>query len=153
MKVYNLTDVSTPVLEQRGLMNQHIAVAGRMAAPGEYVEVEDTPHARANVELLLQLGAVALDKLPPPYVLARQQAAASSGKLAAHIGQRVEINETKVAGEGPPAPPAEGETVTAAKYDPSSAPDELPPPPQPEDPPPNQPPASQQKGSGGKKNR
>jgi hypothetical protein len=153
MRVYNLTDVSTPVLEQRGLLDQHVAVAGRMVAPGEYVDVEDTPTARANIALLLQLGAMAIDKLPPPYVLARQQAAASSGKLAAHIGQRVELNETKVAGETPPAPPAEGATVVAEKHDPSSAPDELPALPQSEDPLPNQPPAPSTKGSGNKKPR
>lgn len=141
MKVYNLTDISTPVLEQRGLLNQHIAVAGRMVNPGEYVDVEDTPTARANLTILLQFGAVAIDKLPPPYTLARQQEAASSGRLAAHIGQRVELNETKVAGETPPSPPVEGTTVTLTKADPAASADPPPPPSQPEDPPPNQLPA------------
>ena len=150
MKVYNLTDVSTPVLEQRGLVNQHVAVAGRMVSPGEYVEVEDTAHARANVLQLVQVGALAIDKLPPPYVLARQQMAASSGKLAAHISQRVEIGETRVAGETPPAPPAEGATVVAEKHDAAAAPDEPATPSPSEDP---SPPAPQAKGGGKQKPR
>jgi len=112
-----------------------------MVNPGEYVEVEDTATLRANLSHLLQFGALALDKLPPPYVMERQRADASAGKLAAHIGQRVDVKETSVAGEGPPSPPVSGSTVTLSKSDPTSAEsDVLPAPPVAEDPPPLQPP-------------
>lgn len=145
MRVFNLTDVSTPALEQYGLVGQHIAVSGRMVNPGEYADVEDTPTSRDNLSHLLRVGAVAIDKLPPPYVQAVQQAAASSGRLAARVGQHVELKETKVAGESPPGPPAEGETMVLSRDDPAAQASDAPAPPKAEDPPPLQPPAPQPK--------
>jgi len=154
VKVYNLTDIKTPVLEQRGLSDQGIAIAGRIVNPGEFVDVEDTPTSRGNLAYLLQVGAVAIDQLPPPYVLARQQAQASAG--GPRMRQHVEVGETKVAGEPPLSPPAEGEQVTLGREelgppDPPPPPEERTPPPMAEDPPPNQVPVGGQ--SKQKKNR
>lgn len=140
MKVYNLTDVATSVLEQRGLVAQGIATSGRIVNPGEYVDVEDTVKSRADLEYLIQVGAVAIDQMPPPYVRARQQAQASAGTTG-RVPQHVHVEETKIAGEPPLSPPAEGATMVLGKDDPSThVPDEPPAPPQPEDPPPLQPP-------------
>lgn len=149
MRVFNLTDMKTDVLEQRGLVGQHIAVAGRMINPGEYADVESTVSARANIEELVRIGALAIDQPPPPYVLARQQAAAAGGTPS--VRQHLDVQETKVAGELLPAQPAaEGETVVVEKRDPTvGETEELPPPAAPEDPPPMQPPAQQK--PGGKK--
>lgn len=149
MKVYNLTDMPTSTLTQRGLLLQGIAIAGRLVDPGEYVDVEDTPTSRGNLEYLLQVGAVAIDQLPPPYVLARQLAQANAG--GSRMRQHVEVVETKVADEPAPRSPAEGEAVTLGREEPApSDPLGLPAPPQAEDPPPNQPPAG---GQSKKKNR
>lgn len=146
MRVFNLTDVETDVLKQRGLLAQGIATSGRIVNPGEFIEVEDTSKSRSDLEYLLKVGAVSIDELPPPYVLKRQQAQAASGNLAARVGQHVSMAETKIAGEPAPGPGAEGATVELTKDDPSThAPDPLPPPPAPEDPPPMQPPPGQQK--------
>lgn len=134
MKVFNLTDVATPVLEQRGLFQQHIAIAGRMCNPGEFVEVEDTPIVRADLADLLRIGALAIDQPPPPYTTARQIAQASSTDGALMLRQHVEVKETRVAGEPPPGPPsAEGETVQLEKHDPMVGASD-PPPPAPEAP-------------------
>lgn len=137
MKVYNLTDVSTDVLVQRGLVQQSIATSGRMVAPGEYIEVEDTAKSRSDLAYLLQVGAVSIDQPPPPYVLARQIAQANDGQ-SRRPSQHVAIAETQIAGEPPPAAPAEGETVTLEKNDLTAQEPE--PPARPEDPPPMQPP-------------
>lgn len=146
MRVFNLTDVSTPVLEQRGLLAQGIATSGRIVNPGEYVDVEDTPKSRSDLAYLLQVGAVSIDMLPPPYVVARQQAQASAGRLAARVGQHVNVEETKLAGEPLPGPGAEGATVELERDDPTrQESDPLPPPPATEDSPPMQPPAGSQK--------
>ncbi len=131
MRVFNLTDLPTETLTNRGLLLQHIAVAGRMVAPGEYVDVESSAKVTSDLEFLVTVGAVAIDTLPPPYVMARQQAEARSGNLAAHIGQRVSLKETKVAGEAVPTAPAEGTTVTAEKHDPTTEASDEPPAPEP----------------------
>lgn len=124
MKVYNLTDVPTPVLEQRGLNDKQIAVGNRMVAPGEFVEVEDTPDMRSKLEYLLTVQAVSIDNAPPPYVHARTAKNASTGMARqAHLN----VQETRVAGEKPPDPkPVEGERVELARADPSKEPTDPP---------------------------
>ena len=120
MKVFNLTDVETPVLLQRGLVDQGIGISRRMVAPGEYVEVEDTAETRAKLEYLLTVGAVSIDQMPPSYALARnakQSTASNTGHLAAITTKHVAVNETKVAGEPAPSPavPA-GDTVALERH-------------------------------------
>ena len=122
MRVFNLTDVSTPTLEQRNLVNQHFAVGRRMVVPGEYVEVEDTPMIRASLLFLLQVGAASIDRPSPTYIQTRQRLSAQTGKLGSVVPVRhLDLQETKLAGI-PVAPPAivEG-AVELTKYDPAAA--------------------------------
>ncbi len=125
MKVFNLTDVETEVLKSRSLMNQHIAVAGRMIVPGEYVEVEDTPIVRSNILHLVQVGALSIDSLPPPYTQARKlvEAQSSAGRVSAHIT----LHETKTAGEPAPQPVATEPAVVLEKADLDAGPADEPP--------------------------
>jgi len=73
MKVYNLTDVPTKVLEAQHLVNQHIVVGKELVSPGGSAEVEDTPHQRGSLDHLVAVGALSIDKLPPPYALAKSK--------------------------------------------------------------------------------
>lgn len=70
MKVFNLTDIPTKVLEQRGLVKKTIVVGRELVNPGESTEIEDTPRNRGRLQDLLRFGAVAIDKLPPTYAQA-----------------------------------------------------------------------------------
>lgn len=92
MRVYNLTDVPTPALQQRNLVNRHLVVGNRMSNPGEYVDVEDTPSMRARLRSVVELGALALDTLPPRYVMQRQRASQAAGVSPV---QHLDIQETK----------------------------------------------------------
>jgi len=106
VKVYNLTDVPTPVLEKHRTLDQHIAVGNRMCAPGEYIEQEDTPTLRENCRHLVSIGALSIGLVPPPYTLARTAKAGSNIPSPAHV-QHLEVKETKVAEDAPaPAAPA-----------------------------------------------
>lgn len=112
VKVYNLTDIETPNLKQRALLNQHIAIGGRMCEPGEFVELEDSPVLRADTSHLVAVGALAIDRLPPPYAKARIDKHAGAGPLPIHI-QHADIQETKVA-DPEPAPVQEAPTPAPA---------------------------------------
>lgn len=78
MIVYNLTDVPTKVLEAQHLVGQSIVVGKELISPGESKEVEDTPHMRTTLEHFLTMGAVAIDTMPPPYVLAKSKVGKTS---------------------------------------------------------------------------
>ena len=95
MKVYNLTDVETPVLVQRGLVNQHIVVGKCMVNPGEFAEVVDTAHVRGKLGYLLTVGAVSIDLVPPNYVRAKQSAIPTTGFHGSIPVRHMEIKETK----------------------------------------------------------
>lgn len=115
MRVFNLTDVATKVLEQRGLVNQHIAVARRMVNPGEFIEVADLVATRDDLKYLLQVGAMSIDVLPPAYQQARQVAQVDPTRpdvRAAHVAMR----ETKLA-TGPHAL-AVGASAELVKHNP-----------------------------------
>lgn len=73
LKVFNLTDVETPQLKQYGLVNQHIVVERALVAPGEYTQVADSPVARAHLRHYVSVGAVAVDVVPPSYVLLKER--------------------------------------------------------------------------------
>lgn len=123
MKVFNLTDVSTTVLEQRNLVRQHFAVDRRMLAPGEYIEVEDTPKNRAALGLLLQVGAVSIDRLSPAYVQLRARMTSQTSRLGSVVPvQHVDMRETKSVElpEAPPILPVEPPVVLSA-YDPMAS--------------------------------
>lgn len=105
VKVFNLTDISTPNLVQRKMLDHHIAIAGRMCEPGEFVEVEDSLSLREDCKHLVAIGALSIGALPPPYMQARNAKTSSGGNLSpARVGH-LEVKETKVA-EDPPAPPS-----------------------------------------------
>jgi len=105
-KIYNLTDVTTPVLEKHRMLDAHIAIGTRMCAPGEYVEQEDTPTLRENCRHLVAIGALSIDQVPPPYTLARTAKAGGNVPSPAHV-QHLNVKETKVAEDAPaPAAPA-----------------------------------------------
>lgn len=69
--VHNLTDVATDTLKAYGLVEQQIAVDKDLVRPGESVEVPRDPHTLAKLGHLIEVGAVALDQLPPTYVSAK----------------------------------------------------------------------------------
>lgn len=67
MKVYNITDVATDKLKQHGVVNQQIVVDTALIAPGGSAEIADSAHTRSQMAHLLNIGALAVDKLPPSY--------------------------------------------------------------------------------------
>jgi hypothetical protein len=118
VRVFNLTDIPTKVLEQRGLVQQSIAVARRMVNPGEFVEVEDLATTRDGLQYLLQVGALSIDAMPPAYLKARQVLQADPARSQLRVPlQHVEVQETAVAGTVG-ALLAEGDQVDLSKHDP-----------------------------------
>lgn len=75
MKVFNLTDVSTPALVAQGLVGQQIVVGAQLLPPGGFAEVEDTHHRRQQLASMVALGALSIDKLPPAYIRAKSDMA------------------------------------------------------------------------------
>lgn len=117
MRIFNLTDVSTRVLEQQKLLNQHFAVGGHMVVPGEYVDVEDVNGTlRGNLVHLLTVGAVSIDNVPPAYAAAKQT---TSGHLGTLPVRHVAMRETKVVGADEPAPTNTSTPVPVSKYEPT----------------------------------
>lgn len=76
MKIYNLTDVSTPVLKQRHLEDQTFSVEGNDLAPGASIEVPeaDREHVKAQLAFLFSCGALVVDKLPESYTAGKHKA-------------------------------------------------------------------------------
>jgi hypothetical protein len=70
MKVFNLTDVETPALVQRGLMRQTFAVGGTLVTPGDGIEVplEARAVVAHGIEHLVEVGALAIDEPPATYL-------------------------------------------------------------------------------------
>lgn len=71
MKVFNLTDVPTSKLQTHGMVGQTIVVGSALLGPGAYAEIVDEKHVREGADFLVSIGAVAFDKLPTEYVVAR----------------------------------------------------------------------------------
>lgn len=119
MRVFNLTDIPTKVLEQQRLVEQHIAIGRRMSIPGEYVDVEDPAGIlRAKLTHLLTVGAVSIDQVPPAYAKAKQT---SSGHLGSIPVRHVTINETRVAGVTTVPDVRTDVPVPVTKFDPTAA--------------------------------
>ena len=76
MKVFNLTDVETPLLKQRGLGSQHIAVGDKLLAPGTDADIDDATLERTRPELqrMVSLGTLALGEVPADYKAAKEKA-------------------------------------------------------------------------------
>lgn len=77
MKVFNLTDIPTKSLEQYGLVNQHIVVGRALLSPGESVAVADNAITRNGLQHYVSVGAVAVDSLPPSYVIQKDKASSA----------------------------------------------------------------------------
>lgn len=75
MLVFNLTDVSTPGLEQRDLVNKTLAVYDTLLGPGEVKSIEGTDIATRDAKHYEGLGALAIGRLPPAYVTAKARMA------------------------------------------------------------------------------
>ena len=71
MKVFNLTDVSTPLLERHGMLNQTIAVGTELINPGSSAEIGEEPHVILGAQHLVSIGALAFSQLPSSYVAAK----------------------------------------------------------------------------------
>lgn len=74
LKVFNLTDISTPKLEQFKLVDQHVVVGRSLLAPGESAEVPDDTITRAGLQHYVEVGAVAVGSVPPSYAVAKDRA-------------------------------------------------------------------------------
>jgi hypothetical protein len=97
MKVFNLTDVETPLLVQHGFVRQTFVVRDKLIGPGEHAEVQEDYLAERALEHLVPIGAAAVGELPPAYVLAKSRAEPAA---PAH--------EPGPAPEAPPAAAASG---------------------------------------------
>jgi hypothetical protein len=83
IKVFSLTDVSTPALKAAGMENAVVAVHNRLLNPGEMIEVPDDPHVRHCLQGYVHHGAAAVDQLPPGYVIAKAKLEAEKSAVAA----------------------------------------------------------------------
>ena len=77
MKVFNLTDIETPLLKQHKMVNQTLAVGRALLAPGGSADVDETQAdgVRAGMQHLVRIGALAVNNAPPQYVKSRELAA------------------------------------------------------------------------------
>ena len=74
MKVFNLTDVSTPKLVQHSYVNHTFGVGPFVVGPGEEQEVTEVQiqHVRKGLQDLVAVGALALGDQPPAtYLVAK----------------------------------------------------------------------------------
>lgn len=65
MKVFNLTDVPTPLLERLGLVRVSLRVGEETVPPGGQVDVPD--RYQAEISTLVRVGAVAIGSRPAGY--------------------------------------------------------------------------------------
>ncbi|MHB8815794.1 MAG: hypothetical protein ACYDAE_21385 [Steroidobacteraceae bacterium] len=78
MKVFNLTDVETAALEQRGLVRHTFVLGKTTIAPGQSAQVDPAclDRKRVGVQELVALGALAVGECPPSaYVVAKARSA------------------------------------------------------------------------------
>ncbi len=74
-RCFNLTDVETETLKRHGLVNQVIAIGPSLIRPGESADVADNMITRRDIKTYVELGVVAVDKLPVAYTVAKSHAA------------------------------------------------------------------------------
>ena len=67
VRLFNLTDVSTPSLEKKGWVNIVVGGQGFSVQPGESVEVLMRPELRQTIQGYVAAGLLAVDSLPPAY--------------------------------------------------------------------------------------
>lgn len=71
MKVFNITDAATAALRNQGLEKQHIKVGETVIPPGGSANLRGTSKERAELQVFIKVGAVALDELPAAYAAKR----------------------------------------------------------------------------------
>ena len=77
MKLYNLTDVETPMLAQRGLVRSTIVVGRLLLEPGENraASADQLAIVRGGLQELVALGALAVGNQPPAkYIMMKERA-------------------------------------------------------------------------------
>jgi len=69
VKIYNLTDIVTPVLKQYRLGANAFSVCGQLCAPGTAIEIDEALWARdkPRYDRLVTLGALAVGEPPTGY--------------------------------------------------------------------------------------
>lgn len=82
MKVFNLTDVSTPTLQRLGWVNMVLVAGPALIEPGGEVEVGDTPLIRRDIQCFTKQGALAVGSRPPAYLVAKSERLSKSRLLA-----------------------------------------------------------------------
>lgn len=73
LRIFNLTDVETPVLKQFGLTQTTIAVGRILIPPGGAVATEADALTLEHLHHFIEKGALAVDVLPPPYIMAKER--------------------------------------------------------------------------------
>lgn len=109
MKVYNITDVSTPLLAQRHMKSQTFVIHGKAIKPGESqaYDQRDAPIVARATNHLVKAGALVIDKLPTSYLQAKAAAApAAVPAVPATPATPVAAPATPAAPEAPVAAPA-----------------------------------------------
>ena len=83
VRVYNLTDLETPELKSRGLVNQTIAVRSVLIRPGESKEVADDAITMRDLKGYREIGVVSVDVLPVEYATMKSRLATAKKGPAA----------------------------------------------------------------------
>lgn len=74
MKVWNLTDVSTPALKRAGKVNRPLVLWREVIAPGQSVDIPDevfTPQLKEQAAAYVRLGMLSLGLPPAAYLRAK----------------------------------------------------------------------------------
>jgi hypothetical protein len=74
MKIFNISDVETKKLKQRGLVLHTVVVGKQLLSPGDSVEIsaEEAKAFTAGIEELVELGVLAIDMTPKGYAQAEK---------------------------------------------------------------------------------
>lgn len=89
MRIFNLTDVRTPELEQYGLVHQTFSIGGQLLSPGESVTIEDET-AEVALSFLIDVGAIHIGETAPQGYLGTKRACLPEPQLAT-----VEVSEPR----------------------------------------------------------
>lgn len=73
VRLFNITDVETPALKEKGQANTPVAGRDFCVLPGESCEVLLTPTNMPAIQHAVAGGLLAVDDLPAAYVLAKHK--------------------------------------------------------------------------------
>jgi hypothetical protein len=88
LRVFNLTDVATPELEQNGLVCKPLVVYDTLVNPGTEAEVEETAMSFRDAQYYVSVGAMAIGALPSAYVMARRREQVPAIPVASKVLRR-----------------------------------------------------------------